>query len=37
MSFLIKGMLTDSNGNPLSGYTVKAFDRMHGLHFKMMT
>jgi cholesterol oxidase len=26
LSFLIKGTLTDSNGNPLSGYTVKAFD-----------
>src|SRR5687767_10441335 len=26
MSFLIKGTLTDSNGNPLSGYTIKAFD-----------
>ena len=26
MSFLIKGTLTDSEGNLLSGYTVKAFD-----------
>lgn len=26
MSFLIKGTLTDSKGNPLSGYTIKAFD-----------
>src|SRR5215204_1127379 len=26
MSFLIKGTLNDSNGNPLSGYTIKAFD-----------
>lgn len=26
MSFLIKGTLADSDGNPLAGYTVKAFD-----------
>ena len=26
MSFATKGTLTDSHGNPLSGYTAKAFD-----------
>ena len=27
MSFELKGTLTDSTGNPLSNYTIKAFDK----------
>ncbi len=37
MSIPAKGMLTDSHGNPLSGYTVKAFDENAWFAFPTMT